>query len=259
MKENIIYKKANGIEFFQFKKLLDLGINHAYTLKGENIDFGTGNIYEEESYNKICKALEIDRESLLIPNQTHSDNIKCVNLNTKKEELFQTDGLITSNKNVTLVAKNADCILFFFYDPVRKVIANVHSGWRGTFKKIGEKTIVKMMNNYGCKSKDILCFINPSIRKCHFEVDEDVMLLCASIFEFTNKTDEFIEKGEIKDGKQKYLIDTVLINKILFLELGIKEENIIDCNLCSVCNQDKINSSRAEGKNFKRAISLIKL
>ena len=36
---NIIYNSKNGIEYIQFKKLMELGIRHAYTLKGENINF----------------------------------------------------------------------------------------------------------------------------------------------------------------------------------------------------------------------------
>ena len=55
---------------------------------------------------------------------------------------------------------NNYCILFLFFDPVKKVIANVHSGWRGTFQKIWEKAIRKMIEYYKCDPKDILCFIS---------------------------------------------------------------------------------------------------
>lgn len=73
------------------------------------------------------------------------------------------------------------------------------------------------------------------------------------------QTDSFIEKADIVDGKQKYKIDTVLINKILLKELGIKEKNIIDSNLCSVCNQNILYSYRAEGKEAKRNVAIISL
>ena len=86
-----------------------------------------------------------------------------------------------------------------------------------------------MINNYGCKPEDIYCFVNPSIRKDHFEVDIDVKELCEEIFSFTGRCNEFIEKGNIVDDKQKYNIDTVLINRILLEGLGLKPENIIDC------------------------------
>ena len=61
------------------------------------------------------------------------------------------------------------------------------------------------------------------------------------------------------DGDQKYNIDTVEINRILLLELGIREKNIIDCNLCSVCNGDKIESVRVDGDNSGRGTAIIML
>lgn len=257
--EEIVYVKKDDIEYIQFKRLLKYGIKHAYTLKGENIDFSFNQSLNLVSYEKLCKALNIDIHSVVQPVQTHTDEIKCLDRVMSTEELENVDALITAKENIALTSKNADCILFLFYDPIKKVIANVHSGWRGTFQKIAEKTVLKMMNYYGCNAQDILCFICPSIREDHFEVDEDVKELCENIFEFTNKTDEFIKKGEIIEGVQKYNIDTVLINKILLLELGLKEKNIIDSDLCSVCNSEKIESVRVDKDKSRRATAIIML
>ena len=235
--EEIVYVKNEGIEYIQFKKLLKYGIKHAYTLKSKNINFAFEQDKNEESYKTLCRALNINYENVVQPVQTHTAEIKCIDKVLSTKDLQNVDGLITN----------------------KKVIANVHSGWRGTFQKIAEKAVVKMINFYDCKAEDILCFICPSIRKCHFEVSSDVKELCEGIFEFTNKTEEFIELGEIVDGEQKYNIDTVLINKILLTELGIKEKNIIDCNLCSVCNKDKIESVRVDGANAGRGTAIIML
>ena len=81
--------------------------------------------------------------------------------------------------------------------------------------------------------------------------------MCEKIFLYTGQIDDIIAKGEIIDGKQKYHIDTVLINKILLKNLGIKEENIIDCNICSGCNGDYINSYRVQKQNFKLSTAII--
>jgi len=83
--------------------------------------------------------------------------------------------------------------------------------------------------------------------------------LFESIFSFTNKTDEFIKKGDIKEGKQKYNIDTIKINKYLLIENGIIEENIIDSGICSVCENEKISSYRADGASYKLATAIISL
>lgn len=257
--EEILYVEKEGINYIQFKRLLKLGIKHAYTLKSKDIDFSFNQDRNSESYEKLCKALDINSEKVLQPVQTHTDVVKNVDNILSTEELQNVDGLITSKEGIALTTKNADCILFLFYDPVKKVIANVHSGWRGTFKKIAEKAVIKMMNSYGCKAEDILCFICPSIRKCHFEVSLDVKELCENIFKFTGRIEEFIEIGEIVEGEQKYNIDTVKINKILLLDLGIKDKNIIDCNLCSVCNGDKIESVRVDGDKAGRGTAIIVL
>lgn len=257
--EEIIYVQKEGLEYIQFKKLLKYGIKHAYTLKGENINFAFNTEQNKSSYEKLAKALEIDPNQIVQPVQTHTDTVKCIDKVMSSSELQDVDGLMTDKKNIALTSKNADCILFLFYDPVKKVIANVHSGWRGTFQKIAEKAANKMINYYGCKAEDILCFISPSIREDHFEVDEEVKDLCESIFEFTGRTSEFIRKGEIVDGTQKYNIDTVLINKILLIDLGLKEKNIVDSGLCSVCNGDKIESVRVDGDKSGRATAIIML
>lgn len=257
--DKIIYVQKEGVEYIQFKKLLEFGVKHAYTLKTEGIDFSFSQEKRMPSYEKLCRALEIDINTIVEPIQTHTDIVKCIDKVEKSENLADVDGLITDKPGVALTTKNADCILFIFYDPVKKVIANVHSGWRGTFQKIAEKAVQKMINYYGSKAEDIFCFISPSIRKDHFEVEEDVKDLCQNIFEFTNRTEEFIQVGEVVSGVQKYYIDTVLINKILLEDLGLKEDNIIDCELCSVCNGDKIESVRVDGDKAGRATFIVNL
>ncbi len=257
--KNVIIKNENGIEYMQFNKLLELGVKHAYTFKGDGINFRSSAKEQEESYKKIFETIGLDINTKVKPNQHHTSNVRCIEKIMTLDELANVDGLITDKKNLALTTTNADCILFFMYDPIKKVIANVHSGWKGTFQKIAEKTIIKMKNNYNSNPEDILIFINPSIRKCHFEVEDDVKDLCEEIFGFTKKTNEFIVKDEKKENVQKYYIDTIKINKILFKELGIKEENIIDCEICSVCNKEKVHSYRVEGKEFKLATAIISL
>ena len=255
----IILKKTNGIEYLQFKRLLEYNIKHAYALKADNLNFRSDCDLEKDSFLKLYNAVGLDISTFVKPLQKHTGNVRCISKVYSKKELSYIDGLITDQKNITLTTTNADCILMLAYDPKKKVIANVHSGWKGTYQKVIERTILKMIKNYKCKPKDIECFICPSIRKCHFEVSEDVKELCENIFSFIPNKDKFIIKGDIKNGEQKYFIDTIYINKYLLMELGIKEENIIDSEICSVCNSDKINSYRADGEDFKLSAAIISL
>lgn len=257
--DEIIYVKGKTIDYIQFKRLLDLGVENAYTLRSKDYDFTTNSPKEKDSYKRLCDEFGYDYKRLCVPIQVHSTNVKCLGDDLSQIDLKATDGLITTEKNVVMATKNADCILFIIYDTKNKVLANIHSGWRGTFSKIIEKTIIKMRDIYGSDPQDLVVAISPSIRKDHFEVDSDVKELCEKTFEYTHRTEDFIEKADIVDGKQKYKIDAVLINKILLDDLGVKKENIIDSNICSVCENDKFYSYRAEGTEAGRNTLICKL
>ena len=72
-----------------------------------------------------------------------------------------------------------------------------------------------------------------------------------------NNIEDTISLGEVKEGKQKYYIDTVEINKKELKDLGVLEENIITSNICTKCSSDKYHSYRAHGMDSGRNVSLI--
>lgn len=75
-------------------------------------------------------------------------------------------------------------------------------------------------------------------------------------FKNTYDIDSIIKKFE---DKNKYYIDTVLINKIILKSEGLKEENIIDSGICTKCQSNKLHSYREEKKNAGRNTGLIVL
>ena len=181
-------------------------------------------------------------------------NIDKPDINLK--EYFEKDGLITNKRGLMLSTTNADCILMLFFDPVKKVIANIHSGWKGTVQQISIIAVEKLISEYKCNPKDIICCISPSIRACHFEVDEDVKDIFYNKFKKLNKINEIIKYNQ---EKNKWNIDTVLINKELLKNKGLKEENIIDSGICSVCNSKIIHSFRVEKEGYGVETALIEL
>ena len=257
--KNIIHVNDKGVEYIQFKKLLEYKdkIVHCYTI-GTEKSYRTvvkeGETLEEkrrqtqENYRNLCNSIGADYEKLVYSNQLHTDRVECVeNIKNFEQERIEVDGLCTNTKGITLSTINADCILFLFYDPVKNVIANIHSGWKGTLKRISIKTVQKMQKEYGCNPKDIICCISASIRKCHFEVQADVKDLYEKEFTDIEFSKEIIEETV---PKQKWNIDTVLINKILLKRQGLLEQNIIDSGLCTVCNKEQIHSFRVEKKGY---------
>ncbi len=289
--KNVIHVKNNGIEYLQFRKLLECEdiIHHAYAL-GLDVGFKTTTPNQNpaspermklarESYKKLCSSIGSNDAHIVQANQNHTDIIKIVQtkVNADKPDFSLTeegieDGLITNKKNLALATTNADCILLLFFDPIKKVIANTHSGWKGTLQRISIKTVQNMIKEFDSNPQDIICCICPSIRKCHFEVDKDVKdmfekefydLQNAKFIDLENENQEntiqltdFIEE---KIENAKWNIDTVLINKILLQKEGLKPENIIDSGICSVCHSDLIHSYRMEKKDYNTETAVIEL
>ena len=275
--ENIIHIKNNGIEFLQFRKLLQFRdiITHAYTL-GIDSNYRTAKANKEKleenefnnavnNYKKISNAIGENYINIVKTNQEHTDNVQIIDGKVNKdfmdinlEKYDKTDGLITNKSNLLLSTTNADCILLFFFDPVTKTIANVHSGWKGTLQRISVKTVEKMKKEFGCKLEDIIVCMCPSIRKCHFEVEKDVKDMFEKEFQDIDISNakEIMEK---QANNEKWNIDTVLINRIILKEAGLRSENIIDSGICSVCEKDLVHSYRAEGANYGLETALIGL
>ena len=269
--ENVIHIKDKDMEYLQFRKLLEYPeIKHLYTL-GLEKDYRTVKANREpldkdkykqavKNYEELCEKINESHIKIIQAGQTHSDHVKAIYKkeiqdSEKIERKEDTDALITNKEDIILTTTNADCILLLMYDPVKKVIANVHSGWKGTLQRISVKTVEKMKEEYGSSPENIICCICPSIRKCHFEVDKEVKDLFENEFKDIN-TDDIIEETK-KD--EKWNIDTVEINKIILQREGLKEENIIDSNLCSVCNKDIIHSFRVEKEEYGVESAIIKL
>lgn len=270
----VIQKNKEGVRYLQFKKLLEYPeVQHCYTMRQENMNF---RIYEDdkilqESYDKICKALQFDRKNIVKPHQTHTDRIE--NVQKGDEKFDEVDGVITDKVGITLCTTSADCTSLLFYDPVERVTGDVHSGWRGTLQKIGKKAVEKMVEQYNCNPKDIICCICPHIRKCHFEVDGDVAKLFHDTFSYMGNIEEIIIKAESKqkrcekksdstkkgktENMQKYYVDTTMINCKLLQEAGLKEENIIDSGICTVCEVKAFHSYRVDKEESGRNGAMI--
>ena len=263
--EKVIHVKKENQQFLQFEKLLKYSdiITHAYSV-GIDKNYRTFKankmLLNKDEYQKnindyktLCEELDLDYKNIVKANQAHTDNILKINIDELDTE-ENSDGLITNKKDIILTTTNADCILLLFFDPVKKVIANTHSGWKGTLQEISVKTVNKMKEDFDCNPKDIIICICPSIRKCHFETDKDVYEMFYNKFKKLGNTKQFIEE---KNGK--WYIDTVFINKEILKQAGILEENIEDCGICSVCNKELIHSFRAEGEGYGLATALITL
>ncbi|MBR3117353.1 MAG: peptidoglycan editing factor PgeF [Bacilli bacterium] len=246
-------EKDNYIQFEILNKYNDIA--HLSTKKP--FDFNNKKIDSnkiESEYEELNNILNINPRKISISFQKHTNIVKVVTEDNLDEFFNPADGLITNLKNVALSIRTADCQGILIYDKEKKIIGNIHSGWRGTLGRIIVNAIELMKSTFNSDPKDLIVCFCPSILECCFEVDEDLALDFKKEFSDIN-IDNYIRKGD----NNKYYIDTIGINNELLINLGLLKENIINSNICTKCNKDIYHSYRGEPDINGRNVSYIML
>lgn len=207
-----------------------------------NLGFKSGDQFPYIRKNReiLCRTIGIPEERFINPIQTHSRNVAIIRtLDDLKKEYSDTDGFITRLKDVCIAVLLADCVPVVLYDPVEEVAAVVHSGWRGTVKKVGSGAVRIMMTEFGCNPANILAGIGPSISVDHFEVGPEV------VYEFEKVFPE-VKNKLINTAFVKPHIDLWKANEYVLTEAGIPVENIETMGYCTWNNNEDFYSYRKE-------------
>lgn len=186
-----------------------------------NVRFGVGDDATDVRKNRalIVRAFGRPLKSLVSANQTHSKNVEVIE-NLKTEEMEDTDAFVCAMPGAALMIQVADCQALLMFDPVKKVIAAVHAGWRGLMKDISGATIAVMKKKFGVKPENLLVGIGPSLGPC-----------CAF---FSNPTRELSRdfKPYIKHNRT---VDLWSFSTAQLMKHGVREDHIEHARVCTMC------------------------
>lgn len=212
-----------------------------------------------ENIRRALNTLEIDAKIIIATEQVHSDKIlyvgKDFDFSTLHEfslvgtvledyRLFivrSTDGLMTDRDDVVLMTFYADCVPLLLYDAQSKLAASVHSGWKGTVQRIGERAF-KMMVSLGANPKDISIGIGHSAGKCCYEVDIPVVEAFKRIFSPAELL-QFIEPK----ADSRYMLDLKRANHMLLKNAGASDDQVEISPFCTICGVADYHSHRRTG------------
>lgn len=193
----------------------------------------------------LCATLHIDDQHLLMAHQTHGVEVRMIgpeffslSAATRQMLLEGVDALITAVPQVSIGVSTADCIPVLLYDEAQHVAAAVHAGWRGTVKRIVQKTMVVMQQSYGTRPADIYACIGPGISLDNFEVGDEVY-------------GAFVQAGfsmaTISRKMEKWHIDLPECNRLQLLEAGVNDSQILNTHICTYNHVDDYFSARQLG------------
>jgi YfiH family protein len=260
------FSQRGAVRFIEAEELSALGfVTHAFCTRRGGVSRGpfsdlnvgdrVGDREEDVRRNLdlVGEAFAVPKERLVMMRQAHGDSIRVLDGDGPlPEELPVCDGLITDRKGVALGVRTADCVSLFFVDRVRRVIGAAHAGWRGAALGMAAKMVDTLGERFSSRNEDILAVIGPAIGPCCYEVDAPVF----QAFSARCEADKILVPCR---GKDRWMLDLVLANRMQLLERGVPEGNILSTGYCTSCREDLFFSHRARRGRTGRQINLLML
>jgi len=235
-----------------------------------------------ENRDKFFRSIGAGKMRIVALRQIHSDLVHIVDsVNDARmavlshEAAPQADALITRERGVLLVVQTADCIPLLLADTKRRAVAAIHSGWRGTVKRIAEKALGRMQMEFGTRPNDVIAALGPGIGQSCYEVSTEV----AAEFQaqFPNAREWFegpFDSLADSDNDPNWLpwltmkppghapppprahLDLIEANRAILASAGIPAGKIFSSDYCTACRSDLFFSYRKE-RNTGRLMAAI--
>lgn len=202
-----------------------------------NVGLHVGDKIEFILRNRTAIISCFGTQELIEINQVHGDHILTIHQPAIPDQvvipgpMFQGDAVITNATGKLLLIQVADCQPILLFDPIKQVVANIHSGWKGSLLNIIQQTITVMKEKFGCRPDHLLAGIGPSLGPC-----------CA---EFIHYRDEIPEQFWCYKNDRHYF-DFWAISQDQLISAGVLSEHIQISELCTRCRSDLFFSYRRQ-------------
>jgi hypothetical protein len=149
-----------------------------------------------------------------------------------------SDGLVTEVQGLGLAIQHADCQAALIVDPVRRVLANLHVGWRGNVQNLYGEAVRYLREKKGCRAEDLLVAISPSLGPC-----------CG---EFKNFVTEWPQPLWVYQVRPSYF-DLWEMSRQQLIEAGVAPHHIEVAGICTCCNPGDFHSYRRDKTTERHA------
>lgn len=209
-----------------------------------------------ENRSRLCEAMKIEPETVTQAQLVHRNHIEIITEQSPGSFSYkfpETDGLVTNVMHRPLFIPVADCAAVTFFDPQKRVIGMLHSGWKGVIHHIIPAMVQTMQTTYGSDPSDILVGVSPCLGPCCYEVRQDFIATFTEAFPAMAK-DFFLPQAD----------DTTHFNMWAALcwqleESGVLPMHVEGPNICTACRVDEFYSYRKEHGKTGRFASVIVL
>lgn len=190
---------------------------------------------------RVAGALGRTLDDHVEASQVHGSVTAIVDASNRGQTIEAADGLATRDPLALLAVHCADCVPIILADPVRRAVAVVHTGWRGTAEGAAAAAVRTMADAFGSRPGDLHAVIGPAIGPCCYAVDAPVVERFARWL--------WRDKVFVPAGPRQWMLDLWEANRIQLQETGIPRDAIAQAALCTSCHPALFFSHRRGGRS----------
>jgi len=197
-----------------------------------NVAYGVGDDPRDVARNRERISNRASGGKTVYINQVHGTRVVVV---PERENAgaapLEGDAMVTDRLGIMLMIQVADCQSVLLYEPDRRVVANVHSGWRGSVANILAETLRVMTETFACDPSRVLAGIGPSLGPC-----------CAEFIHFRDEIPR--PYWDYRVGPHHF--DFWSASRDQLVEAGVPDHQVHAARLCTRCRNDLFFSYRKE-------------
>ncbi|MFD2656276.1 peptidoglycan editing factor PgeF [Gracilibacillus thailandensis] len=181
-----------------------------------------------QNRQRVAEMISFSLDKWVMADQIHGNHVQFIQSKdsgsgafSREDAIPETDGLITTEKNVLCTALFADCVPLFFADRKQGTVAISHAGWKGTVSNIAKKTI-DHFKQLSSDVKDIEVVIGPSI--------------CGSCYQVNDHVIQHIDAKYVdsyQGADDQYQLDLKDLNYRLLVDAGVSPDHIHISKYCT--------------------------
>ena len=210
-------KKFENLKHCFFSRKNGFSKGHYASL---NCGLGSGDKKENvlKNLNLVSQKIGCKDELLITLNQTHNNKVVYFENESSIKNKLPGDAIVTKVKNIGIGILAADCAPILLYDPQKKIIGCIHSGWKGALNGIISNTI-KKFKELDSNIDNLFAVVGPCIGKENYEVKID-----------------FYEKFVNQNTKYEVFFKKIVNDKYFFDLRGFINNKISDLNIRNIEN-----------------------
>jgi YfiH family protein len=221
-----------------------LGVPHGFSTRAGGVSVGPwtslnagGSVGDSPSavaqnLERLAVAAKVERARLFGVSQVHGNRV----VEAPVDPTVEADAIWSGRAGDAVAVKTADCVPLLFVDPKGKRVAAVHAGWKGTLAEISARAI-EALGRAGSKREDLQVAIGPAIRRCCYEVSDELAARFATHF----------GKEVAHRREERWWLDLGFAVRRTLTDSGIPVGQIDDLGLCTSCDARFFSHRRDRG------------